>query len=88
MKRFVLIAGIALSILSCAQHDNSSPDTSGVDPQAPNQATTGDTAMNSGTNNTTPNGGNGGNNMNNDGSNNNQQVNTGDSTLNNNRRSQ
>jgi hypothetical protein len=90
MKRMVLIAGLALSIVSCAQHDSKSPDTSGVDPQNPNQVspvTTGDTANGGrGGTNSIGNGGNtGGNNMNNDGTNNNQTVTTGDSSINKNR---
>ena len=36
MKRILFIAGLALTMLSCAQHDTQSPDTSGVDPQKPN----------------------------------------------------
>ena len=76
MKRLVLILGIALSVLSCAQHDTNSPDTAGTNPQNPNR-TTGDT-MTTGTDS-------GGNNVNNDNTNNNQQVNTGDSSMNNRR---
>jgi hypothetical protein len=56
MKRLVLIAGIALSIISCAQHDTKSPDTSGNNPGAPNQTTTGDTSLNNGGNNMNTNG--------------------------------
>lgn len=71
MKRMAITFGIALSILSCAQHDSNSPDTSGNDPQNPNRTTTtGDTSTNAGGMNT----------MNTDGTNNNQ---TGDSSLNN-----
>lgn len=40
MKRIALVAGLALTMLSCAQHDTQSPDTSGVDPQSPNDTTT------------------------------------------------
>ncbi|HEX8313813.1 MAG TPA: hypothetical protein VF609_02390 [Flavisolibacter sp.] len=83
MKRLVLIAGIAFSVLSCAQHDSKSPDTSGVDPQNPNQVAPADTMANANGQNNNRNGGSsGGNNMNNDGTNNNQTVTTGDSSLN------
>ena len=87
MKRVVLIAGLAFSILSCAQHDPKSPDTSGVDPQNPNQEkplTTGDTA-NAGRGGTNYGGSTGGTNNNDDGTNNNRSVNTGDTSLNKNR---
>ena len=90
MKRMVLIAAIAFSVISCAQHDSKSPDTSGNDPQNPNSerpVTTGDTTSPAGNNNNYM-GGSGGNNMNNDGSNNNQAVNTGDSSLDKNRQKQ
>ena len=88
MKRMVLVAGIALSIFSCAQHDPNSPATSGTDPQNPNRSqpvTTGDTANNTGNSNNNLPGSTGGGNMNNDHSNNNQQVNTADSSTNKNR---
>lgn len=87
MKRMILVAGLAFSIISCAQHDPKTPDTSGNDPQNPNmeqQITTGDTA-NGGRGGTNSGGNSGGTNMNNDGTNNNQTVNTGDTSLNKNR---
>ena len=77
MKRMFLIAGIALSIISCAQHDTNTPDTSGNDPQDPNRSTmTSDTMAGS---QATDSAGNSPN-MNNDHSNNNGTVNTADST--------
>lgn len=89
MKRLVLITGIAFSVLSCAQHDSKSPDTSGVDPQNPNQTAPADTMANAnGQNNNLNGGGSGGNNMSNDGTNNNQTVTTGDSSLDKNRKNQ
>lgn len=54
MKRIAFVAGLALTMLSCAQHDSKSPDTSGVDPQSPNDTgmtKSADSTMNGGQNN-------------------------------------
>lgn len=77
MKRLFYCAGIALMLLgfsSCAQHDTSSPDTSGTVPV--NQPGAGVDTTNAGTMNGT---GNSSTNSSNDGTNNNGSVNTGDS---------
>ena len=71
MKRMVLIAAIAFSVASCAQHDTNTPDTSGNDPQSPNATRPASDSALPGAN---------GSNMNSGGTN--QSTGTADSTMN------